>query len=103
MSRRSRDKGARREREVLHLAQDAGFAATKHSGVYKSGHDVSWPLGGREWRIEVKARASGCRMLYRWLENRDAVLIKGDYERWLLVVPLLDAIPAIKAAEQAKV
>jgi hypothetical protein len=37
VSRRSRDKGNRRELEVLHLAQDAGFAATKTSGMFKSG------------------------------------------------------------------
>jgi hypothetical protein len=82
--------------------------------VYKVGHDISWPLLDREWRVEVKARASGCRTLYRWLDGRDAAVIKADRERWLLVVefinkviifgrvPLLDAIPVMKRAEGNK-
>jgi hypothetical protein len=100
MSRRSRDKGARREREVLHLAQEAAFAATKRSAKYKAGHDLTWPLLDREWRVEVKARANGFREFYRWRQDRHAVVIKADRERWLLVVPLLDAISAMKATER---
>jgi hypothetical protein len=87
--RKSRDKGARREREPLHLSQEHGFAVTKHSGMYKAGHDLSWPLLDREWRVEVKARAKGFREIYRWLQDRDALLVRADRERWLLVVPLL--------------
>jgi hypothetical protein len=102
MSNRSRRKGARRELEILHLAQEQAFAVTKHSGMYKVGHDINWPLLDREWRVEVKSRAKGCATLYRWLEDRDAVVVKADRERWLLVVPLLDAIPIMKKAEGKK-
>ena len=94
--RRSRNKGGRRELEVLHLGQDHGFAVTKHSAMYRSGHDLSWPLLNREWRVEIKARKD-VRELYRWLRDRDALIVRADRERWLLVVPLLDAIPVMKA------
>jgi hypothetical protein len=98
----SRAKGSRRELELTHLGQENGFAVTKRSGMYVSGHDLDWPLCGKDWRVEVKSRASGCRTLYRWLEDRDAVLVKADRERWLLVVPLVDALPVMKIAEARK-
>jgi hypothetical protein len=100
--RRSRDKGNRAERALVRFLQERGFAAEKISGMYRPGADISVPVLGRDWRIEVKARAAGFSTLYRYLQNRDALVIKADHERWLLVVPLLDAIPIMKRAENKK-
>jgi Holliday junction resolvase len=59
--RRSRDKGNRAERHLVHLLQGAGFAAERiplsgAAGGRFSG-DVSVPLLGVDRRVEVKARA----------------------------------------------
>ena len=102
MSKKSRTKGNKRELEIVHIAQQNGFAATKESAMYKSTHDISWPLLGKEWKVEAKARNSGFKQIYAWLRDRDALLVRADRERWLLVVPLVDALPVMKIAEARK-
>ena len=56
-SRRSRDKGARTERAIVRLLQGEGLAATKVSGMYKPGADISMPLlGSDRARIYINGR-----------------------------------------------
>jgi hypothetical protein len=57
IGRRSRDNGARAERAILLQAQ--GIAATKISGLYKPGADISVPLLGADTAVEVKCCATG--------------------------------------------
>ena len=90
--RRSRDKGARTERGIVHALQANGFAAARvplsgAAGGRFSG-DVVMPLMGRDLCLEVKARADGCRELYGWLENRDMLIVKADRREPLVVVRL---------------
>jgi Holliday junction resolvase len=66
--RRSRDKGSSAERAIARLLQAQGIAATKISGMYKSGADISMPLLGSDRAVEVKWRAAGFRQLYDWLD-----------------------------------
>jgi Holliday junction resolvase len=90
--RKSRDKGARTERGVVHALQAKGFAATRMplsgaAGGRFSG-DVVLSLMGRDLCLEVKARADGFRELYGWLEDRDVLIVKADRQEPLVVVRL---------------
>jgi hypothetical protein len=53
MGKKSRDKGSRTERAIVHALQDNGLAAEKISGMYKSGADISVPVLGIDRDIEV--------------------------------------------------
>ena len=88
MGRQSRDKGARTERAIVRLLQDRGFAAEKVSRMYQPGEDVSVPFDGKDLRVEVKCRRDGFKQLYKWLEQRDALILKADRREALLVVRL---------------
>jgi len=86
--RRSRDKGARTERAIVRLLQGQGIAATKISGMYKPGADLSVPVLGADRAVEVKCRADGFRELYGWLDSRDVLIVKADRREPLVVVRL---------------
>jgi Holliday junction resolvase len=86
--RRSRDKGNRTERAIVRLLQAQGIAATKISGMYKPGADISMPLLGSDMAVEVKCRADGFRQLYDWLHRRDVLIVKSDRQEPLVVVRL---------------
>ena len=100
--RRSRDKGGRRERGVTTALQDAGFAAEKISGMYKTGADISLPLLGIDRDVEVKSRASGFERIRAWLADRYALVVIVDREEPLVVLRLRDAIEVAKAAERRR-
>lgn len=53
-------------------------------------------------RVEVKARAKGFAQLYAWLEGRDALVIKADRRRPLVVLPLALALEVMRAAENER-
>jgi Holliday junction resolvase len=88
--RRSREKGARTERAIVHALQAKGFAAARVplSGAVggRFGGDVVMSLIGRDLCIEVKARADGFRELYGWLDGRDVLIVKADRLEPLVVV-----------------
>ena len=86
--RRSRDKGSSAERAIARLLQAQGIAATKISGMYKSGADISMPLLVSDRAVEVKWRAAGFRQLYDWLDQRDVLIVKSDRQEPLMVVRL---------------
>jgi Holliday junction resolvase len=86
--RRSRDKGARTERAIVRLLQAQGIVATKISGMYKPGADISMPLLGYDRMVEVKCRADGFRQLYDWLQECDVLIVKSDRQEPLVVVRL---------------
>jgi Holliday junction resolvase len=88
MGKKSRDKGGRVERLIVRLLQAYGFAAMKISGMYRPGADLTIPLLGRNLSGEVKARADGFRELYKWLEDRDVLIVKADRKEPLFIVRL---------------
>ena len=100
--RRSRDKGGRRERGVTAKLQDAGFAAEKISGMYKTGADISLPLLGVDRDIEVKSRASGFERIRAWLADRYALVVIVDREEPLVCLRLRDAIEVARVAERRR-
>jgi hypothetical protein len=100
--RHSRRKGAGGELEVMHIGQDAGFAVTKQSAMYRAGPDLSWPVLGVDRRVEIKRHAAGQGRLYRWLEPVYAVIHRGDRSQWLVTLRLSDALEIAKTAERYK-
>ena len=104
--RASRDKGNRFERHLVHLLQDAGFAAERVplSGAARGrfGGDLSVPLLGVDRRVEVKARANGFRKLYQWLGDHDFLIVRADRSEPLVIVPFSFAVEIAKAAENSR-
>jgi hypothetical protein len=104
--RKSRDKGNRHERALVAILQAAGFAAERVplSGAARGrfGGDVSLPLLGRDFRIEIKIRAAGFRELYRWLGAHDLLVVRADRAEPLVVLPLRLAIEIATAAERGR-
>jgi Holliday junction resolvase len=90
--RRSRSKGARTERSIVHALQAKGIAAVRVplSGAVggRFDGDIVLPFMGRDLCVEVKARADGFRELYSWLNERDVLIIKSDRQEPLVVVRL---------------
>jgi hypothetical protein len=100
--RRSRDKGNRSERALVAYLQARGFAAERIPLSGSCGGrfvgDVTVPLLGRDRRAEVKIRANGFRELYRWLIDRDLLVVRADRREPLVVVPLKLAADIAAAA-----
>jgi hypothetical protein len=101
--RASRDKGNRAERAIVKFLQDRGFAAERvplsgsAGGSYLG--DLTVPILNVDRVVEVKCRADGFRELYRWLIDRDILIVRADRSEPLVVLPLkLAAEIAAKAA-----
>ncbi|MDP4087343.1 MAG: hypothetical protein Q8934_22525 [Bacillota bacterium] len=84
--KKSRDKGARREREFSKLID--GVKTPLSGAVEGFPNDVHGL--GLEW--EVKARKDGFKTLYDWVlderEKPDALALKVDRKPWLVVMTL---------------
>jgi hypothetical protein len=103
--RASRDKGNRAERAIVKFLQDRGFAAERvplsgsAGGSYLG--DLTVPVLNVDRVVEVKVRANGFRELYRWLDERDILIVRADRSEPLVVLPLkLAAEIAAKAGGQ---
>lgn len=101
----SRQKGNRAERAVVRYLQERGFAAERvplsgsAGGSYLG--DLTVPVIGIDRVVEVKARANGFRELYRWLIDRDILIVRADRSEPLVVLPLKLAVEiAAKAGAQ---
>jgi len=86
--------------------QSAGFAAERVPCSGSAGGsycgDVSVPLLGTNRRIEVKVRANGFSELYRWLIERDFLVVRADRREPLVIVPLRLATEIAAAAEKLR-
>jgi hypothetical protein len=104
--RRSRDKGARAERALVHFLQDHGFSAQRvplsgSAGGSFAG-DATVPLLGVPRTVEVKVRGKGFRQLYDWLDSRDLLIVRADRRAPLVVLPLSLAVEIAAAAERSR-
>jgi len=101
-----RQKGDRTERALIKYLQAAGFASERvplsgsAGGSYRG--DLSIPLLGRDCCVEVKVRSAGFRQLYRWLTDRDILIVRSDRAEPLVIVPLHLAVQIAVAAEKAR-
>ena len=86
----SRDKGDRNER----LAATVLPGAVKVSRAYQAGIDLIW----RHRKVEVKVRAAGFKLLYRWLSNAQLLLIRADRSDWLVVMRVSDLLSLMEDA-----
>jgi hypothetical protein len=90
--RASRDKGNRAERAIVKFLQDRGFAAERVplSGAAGGSYlgDLTVPILDVDRVVEVKVRADGFRELYRWLIDRDILIVRADRSEPLVVLPL---------------
>jgi Holliday junction resolvase len=95
MGRRSRDKGARTERNIVNVLQAAGFAAVRVplSGAVggRFGGDIVLPVNGRDPKCEVKCRGDGFKRLYDWLDGHDVLIAKADRREPLVIMRLSQA------------
>jgi hypothetical protein len=102
----SRQKGNRAERAVVRFLQDRGFAAERvplsgsAGGSYLG--DLTVPVLGVDRVVEVKVRADGFRELYRWLVDRDILIVRADRSEPLVVLPLKLAAEIASAADRNK-
>lgn len=105
MSKKSRDKGLRIERQIVNALQEWGYAAERIplSGAAGGsfGGDITVPVLGEDMRGEVKGRATGFAQPYGWLEGVDFLVVKADRKEPLLVMPLKKAAELIMRAEKA--
>ena len=98
MSNRSRDKGLRIERELVHLHTDAGIACERVplSGA-AGGSFFGDLLVADTWVAEVKARGNGVgfKTLHAWLGTNDLLFLRMDHARpfvamtWEMYITLL--------------
>lgn len=100
--RASRDKGARTEREVVRILQDAGLTSSRVPLSGAAGNrysaDVDVPVLGIDRKLECKCRGSGFVSLYRWLAPVYGLVLRADRADPLIVLRLKDfAELAIKA------
>ncbi len=104
--KKSRDKGARFELAIVAILQSMGRAGEKMplSGALggKWRGDVSCPVLGSDWRVEAKCRADGFAQVYKYLGLNDALVIKSDRRRPLVVLDLRRALSILNAVETAK-
>jgi Holliday junction resolvase len=72
--------------------QDRGFAAERvplsgsAGGSYLG--DLTVPILNVDRVVEVKCRADGFRELYRWLIDRDILIVRADRSEPLVILPL---------------
>src|SRR3954464_6295419 len=90
--RASRDKGNRAERAIVKFLQERGFAAERvplsgsAGGSYLG--DLTVPVVGIDRVVEVRCGADGFRELYRWLIDRDILIVRADRREPLVIMPL---------------
>jgi Holliday junction resolvase len=95
------------ERAIVRILQENGFPAERVplSGAARGrfGGDVSLPLLGVDYRVEMKTRANGFRELYAWLDGADLLIVRADRKPPLVVIPLELAARIALAAERSKI
>lgn len=97
MAKMQRDKGQRRERELVHKHLDIGIKSERVSDSGASGyrgfkHDIDvYAFGEDEAPLigEVKARKNGAgfKVIDNWLGENDFLALKQDRQDWVMVVP----------------
>jgi len=90
--RKSRDKGDRAERAIVKFLQARGFAAERVplSGAAGGSYlgDLTVPVCHVDRVVEVKVRADGFKELYRWLVDRDILIVRADRSEPLVVLSI---------------
>ncbi len=92
--RRSRDKGARLERDARDALREIGFEVVKVplSGALPThpGDLIVTLPDGQELIVECKGRADGFKQDYQWLDGASVLLKRADRKPWLITLRLAD-------------
>jgi hypothetical protein len=101
LPRLSRSKGARIERHIVALHQDAGIAAEKRSRTGYVGEDLRIV---EAFSAEVKSRKTGegFATLERWLGKCDLLFLKRDRQPPLVLLPWKTYLQLMTAYTQQK-
>lgn len=86
MGKKSRDKGAQGEREVVNLLKAAGHEAQRTAPLQAAGgvQDGADVLLNNKDKIEVKRRKNGFKSLYSWLEESDYLFLRADRKGYIV-------------------
>ena len=100
LGKKSRDKGARFEREIVESARVHGLECGRVplSGALPDhpGDVALIDAHGDRWLIEAKKRADGFRQIYGWLDaEADMLVIGADRQPALAVIPLDDFLAVL--------
>ncbi len=89
MGKASRDKGARRERELVALFRSWGLRAQRVGIAYNPGPDIDVYKTGRDapFVVELKSRAEHPKWLTGWLGENDMLALKSDRAETLFIIP----------------
>lgn len=95
MGKSQRDKGYRTENNVrlkaLAHGLDASYRVPLSGGGSIKGDIVVGKTDSKErWTIEVKCRANGFKQIYDWMGDNDALIIKADNKKEMVVLDLGD-------------
>lgn len=87
--KRSRDKGNRIERQIVHLHHDADLTAERVPLSGAAGGSYTGDLIVENLKAEVKARATGAgfKTLEKWLGNNQLLFLRRDHSKPLVVMP----------------
>ncbi len=101
MGRMERSKGARVEREIVSLHQDAGIHAEKVSRSGYVGEDLQI-IG--DLRVEVKARrnGNGFSTLEEWLGDCDVLFLRRNNAKPMVYLPWTTWLRLVKALAKDK-
>jgi len=94
MGKFSRDKGYRvennlRKQALLHEGIEAIRVPLSGGASIKSDLIIN-NVGEEKWFVEAKCRANGFKSIYDWFEGNDALIIKADNKKALIVVDFDD-------------
>ena len=100
MGKAQRDKGYRVENNVRKKALDHGLDASYRvplsgGGSIKGDIVVGCENSKERWTLEVKCRASGFKQIYDWKDTHDALVIKADNKKALVVVDFDDFLELV--------
>ena len=97
MAKMQRDKGQRRERQLVHKHHAIGIKSERVSDSGASGyrgfkHDIDVYVFGKDEAPligEVKARKNGAgfKVIGDWLGDNDFLALKQDRQEWVMVIP----------------
>jgi hypothetical protein len=100
--RASRQKGYRREREVVLALGEAGLSAQRMPLSGALGGDLRGDVMVEGVRLEVKGRAEPPKVLEGWLRDNDALVLIADRKPWRVYLPFDSFVEYLQLKKQAK-
>jgi hypothetical protein len=84
---KSKTKGDRFERELVHLAESYGLKAYRNR-MSRANEGEHWDVSIAGRRLEAKKRGHGFKEIRKWLVGNDGVVVGSDREEPLVVLRL---------------